>query len=119
MFYFSYRDDSTFVDIRELDLGHVCHHDIANDTDTDANKVIVEAAVRATRSSSLAAGDVVYLTSSAMINDQILAVTQVNLSLVLTEDFNETDHDTVIYFRLISASRRLAYTKNFSRLLCV
>ena len=97
----------------------MCHHDIANVTDTDANKVIVEAAVRATRSSSLAAGDVVYLTSSAMINDQILAVTQVNLSLVLTEDFNETDHDTVIYFRLISASRRLAYTKNFSRLLCV
>ena len=84
-------------------MGHVCHHDIANDTDTDANKVIVEAAVRATRSSSLAAGDVVYLTSSAMINDQILAVTQVNLSLVLTEDFNETDHDTVI--KLISPSR--------------
>ena len=86
-----YRDDSTFVDIRDLDLGYMCQHNLVNDT--DANKVIVEASVRATRSSNLTAGDTVSVTSAVLISDEVLAITLLNLTI--TDDFNETDHDVV------------------------
>ena len=87
------REDSTFVHIRSLDLGHVCQHNLVDDS--AANVLSLEAVVRATTSSNLTAGDTITLSAAVLVNDEMLAISQMNLTLTLVEEFNDTEHDVV------------------------
>ena len=74
----------------------MCQYDLINTTDDPAaNHVIIEAAVRATRSGELSPGDSLLLSATVKINDDSILVAQQEVELMLTEEFNETDHDVV------------------------